>query len=123
MHLVLYISLLSKIFENRNFDHWRIQEFIFWGGGGGKPKSPIENQERSPSREREAPENCGQILNKGKAGRGLGRGLGEPFPEKFKKIKLETIHFGAYLKQFVEMTIYQTNWLIAHFHEKSLVII
>ena len=54
--------------------------------------------------------------------RGLGRGLGELLPRKFfGKIKLETIHFGAYLKQLFEMTI--TKWYNCHFHEKSLVII
>ena len=29
---------------------------------------------------------------------------GEPLPRKFWKIKLETIHFGAYLKQLFDMT-------------------
>ena len=109
----------------------RIQEFIL---GGAKPRSPIESQGRSPNRGREAPEyrgrspsrgreaheNWGRSPNRGRSprkngGRGLGRGLGEPLPvwgggsvspspENFWKIKLETIHFGAYLKQLFEMT-------------------
>ena len=33
-----------------------------------------------------------------------GRGSVSPSPENFWKIKLETIHFGAYLKQLFEMT-------------------
>ena len=93
----------------------RIQEFIL---GGAKPRSPIESwgrspnrgreapeyRGRSPSRGREAPENWGRSPNRGRSprksgGRGLGRGLGEPLPRKFLKIKLETIHFGAYLRQ------------------------
>ena len=39
-----------------------------------------------------------------KRGKGLGRGLVSPSPENFWKIKLETIHFGAYSKQLFEMT-------------------
>ena len=94
---------------------------LFWGGA--KPRSPIEGYGRSPNRGREAPEyrgrspsrgheapeNWGRSPNRGRSprkigGRGLGRGLGEPLPRKFWKIKLETNHFGAYLKQLFEMT-------------------
>ena len=37
-------------------------------------------------------------------GRVWGGGSVSPSPEKFRKIKLETIHFGPYLKQLFEMT-------------------
>ena len=79
----------------------RIQEFILGGANQG-PQSKIKGEARiegakRPRIEGEAREKTG--------GRGLGRGLGEPPPQKiFRKIKLETIHFGAYLKQLIEMT-------------------
>ena len=98
----------------------RIQEFIL---GGAKPRSPIERwgrspnrgreapeyRGRSPSRGREAPENWGRSPNRGRSprkigGRVWGGGSVSPSPENFWKIKLETIHFGAYLKQLFEMT-------------------
>ena len=99
----------------------RIQEFIL---GGAKPRSPIESwgrspnrgreapnyRGRSPSRGREAPENWGRSPNRGRSprksrGEGVwGGGSVSPSPENFWKIELETIHFGAYLKQLFEMT-------------------
>ena len=39
-----------------------------------------------------------------KRGKGLGRGEVSPSPEIFQKITLETIHFGAYLKQLFKST-------------------
>ena len=98
----------------------RIQEFIL---GGAKPRSPIESwgrspnrgreapeyRGRSPSRGREAPENWGRSPNRGRSPRKSGGGVWgggsvSPSPENFWKIKLETIHFGAYLRQLFEMT-------------------
>ena len=58
----------------------------------------------------------------GKSGRGVwGGGSVSPSPENFWKIKLETIHFGAYLKQYYFKWL--TKWFNCHFHEKSLVIL
>ena len=91
----------------------RIQEFIL----GAKPRSPIESWGRSPNRGREAPESRAQSARelrakpelrvkpeKEKEGGVWGGGSVSPSPENFWKIKLETIHFGAYLKQLFEMT-------------------
>ena len=84
--------------------------------GGAKPRSPIESWGRSPNRGREAPEYRGRSPRiegeartegeaREKAGGGVwGGGSVSPSPENFWKIKLETIHFGAYLKQLFEMT-------------------
>ena len=98
----------------------RIQEFIL---GGAKPRSPIEVEgeariegAKRPSIEGEArvegakrPRIEGEARTEGeareKAGGGVwGGGSVSPSPENFWKIKLETIHFGAYLKQLFEMT-------------------
>ena len=93
--------------------HWRIQKFIL----GVKPRSPIdrwgrspnrwrkapEYQGRSPSRWRVAPENWGRSPRRS-GGDVWGGGSVSLFTENFWKIKLETIHFGAYLKQLFEMT-------------------
>ena len=93
---------------------------LFWGA---KPRSPskvegeaqIEGAKR-PSIEGEArvegakrPRIEGEAQTEGeareKAGGGVwGGGSVSPSPENFWKIKLETIHFGAYLKQLSEMT-------------------
>ena len=94
--------------------HWRIQEFIL----GSQTRSPIESWGRSPNRGREAPEYIegearveiwGRSPNRGRSPRKSGGGVwggcsGSPSPENFWKIKLETIYFGAYLKQLFEMT-------------------
>mgnify|MGYP003484215333 CR=1 FL=1 len=108
---------------------------IYFGGPNQGPQSKVKGEARiegakRPSIEGEArvegakrPRIEGEARTEGeaqeKAGRGVwGGGSVSPSPENFWKIKLETIHFGAYLKQLFEMTNE-----IAHFHEKSLVII
>ena len=58
---------------------------------GCKPRSSIDNWGRSSNRGREAPANRGQSPKKN--GEWSGEGLTN------KKIKLETIHFGAYLTE------------------------
>ena len=98
----------SFIKHHTSSNQWRIQQFILGGPNQVlRPKveggARIEGAKR-PSRRREAPENWGRSPNRGRSprkngGRGLGRGLGEPLPRKFWKIKLEIIHFGAYLRQ------------------------
>ena len=92
---------------------------LFWGA---KPRSPIESKGRSPNRGRkapefrgrspirgrEAPENWERSSNRGqsprKSGGGGVWGSVSPSPENFWKIKLEIIHFGAYLKQLFDIT-------------------
>ena len=98
----------------------RIQEFILGGPNQG-PQSKVEGEARiegakRPSIEGEArvegakrPRIEGEARTEGeareKAGGGVwGGGSVSPSPENFWKIKLETIHFGAYLKQLFEMT-------------------
>ena len=101
-------------------DQGRIQEFILGGPNQGpqskvKGEAPIEGAKR-PSIEGEArvegakrPRIEGEARTEGeareKSGGGVwGGGSVSPSPENFWKIKLETIHFGAYLKQLFEMT-------------------
>ena len=104
----------------------RIQEFTLGGPNQGprlkvKGEARIEGAKRpsiegeaeyrgrSPSRGRKAPENWGRNPNQGRSPRKSGGGVWgggsvNPFLENFWKIKLETIHFGAYLKQLFDMT-------------------
>ena len=101
-------------------DQGRIQEFILGGPNQG-PQSKVEGEARiegakRPSIEGEArvegakrPRIEGEARTEGeareKAGGGVwGGGSVSPSPENFWKIKLETIHFGAHLKQLFEMT-------------------
>ena len=94
---------------------------LFWGGPNQGPQSKVEGEARiegakRPSIEGEArvegakrPRIEGEARTEGeareKAGGGVwGGGSVSPSPENFWKIKLETIHFGAYLKQLFEMT-------------------
>ena len=89
---------------------------IYLGGPNQDPQSKIKGKARiegakRPSIEGEArvegakrPRIEGEAPNRGRSprkngGRGLGRGSVSPSPENFWKIKLEIIHFGAYLKQ------------------------
>ena len=107
-------SILSHLVQGR------IQEFILGGPNQG-PQSKVEGEARiegakRPSIEGEArvegakrPRIEGEARTEGeareKAGGGVwGGGSVSPSPENFWKIKLETIHFGAYLKQLFEMT-------------------
>ena len=87
------------------------------GGSGNffgrvKPSSSIESWGRSPNRGREAPDSNAQstgvlrpkpkprVKPEKKRGKGSGEGVRwTPPPEIFWKIKLEIIHFGAYLRQ------------------------
>ena len=94
---------------------------IYFGGPNQGPQSKVKGEARiegakRPSIEGEAwvegakrPRIEGEALTEGeareKAGGGVwGGGSVSPSPENFWKIKLETIHFGAYLKQLFEMT-------------------
>ena len=84
----------------------RIQEFILGGPNQG-PQSKVEGEARIEGAKR--PRIEGEARTEGeareKAGGGVwGGGSVSPSPENFWKIKLETIHFGAYLKQLFEMT-------------------
>ena len=98
----------------------RIQKFIL---GGAKPRSPIESYGQSPNRGAKRPSIEGEARVEARSARELrakpeprakpeknrGEGSGgggsvSPSPENFWKIKLETNHFGAYLKQLFEMT-------------------
>ena len=80
-----------------------------WGRSPNRGREAPEYRGRSPSRGREAPENWGRSPDRGRSPRKIGGGVWiggsvSPSPENFWKIKLETIHFGAYLKQLFEMT-------------------
>ena len=88
---------------------------LFWGGPNQGPKSKVEGEARiegakRPSIEGEArvegakrPRTEGEARKK--SGGGVwGGGSVSPSPENFWKIKLETIHFGIYMKQLFEMT-------------------
>ena len=94
---------------------------IYFGGPNQGPQSIVEGEARiegakRPSIEGEArvegakrPRIEGEARTEGeareKAGGGVwGGGSVSPSPENFLKIKLEIIHFGAYLKQLFEMT-------------------
>ena len=95
---------------------------IYFGGGPNQdPQSKVEGEARiegakRPSIEGEArfegakrPRIEGEARTEGeareKAGGGVwGGGSVSPSPENFWKIKLETIQFGAYLKQLFEIT-------------------
>ena len=94
---------------------------LFWGGPNQGPQSKVEGEARiegakRPSIEGEArvegakrPRIEGEARTEGeareKAGGGVwGGGSVSPSPANFWKIKLETIHFGAYLRQLFEMT-------------------
>ena len=94
---------------------------IYFGGPNQDPQSKVEVEARiegakRPSIEGEArvegakrPRIEGEVWTEGeareKAGGGVrGGGSVSPSSENFWKIKLETIHFGAYLKQLFEMT-------------------
>ena len=98
----------------------RIQEFILGGPNEG-PQLNVEGEAwiegaKRPSIEGEArvegakrPRIEGEARTEGEAGEKSGGGVWgggsvSPSPENFWKIKLETIHFGAYLKQLFEMT-------------------
>ena len=110
-------------------DPWRVRMRGTCTGGsrnllwGAKPRSQskVEGEARiegakRPSIEGEArvegakrPRIKGEARTEGeareKAGGGVwGGGSVSPSPENFWKIKLETIHFSAYLKQLFEMT-------------------
>ena len=106
--------------RNPRWRQGRIQEFILGGPNQG-PQSKVKGEARiegakRPSIEGEArvegakrPRIEGEARTEGeareKAGGGVwGGGSVSPSPENFWKIKLETIHFGAYLKQLFEMT-------------------
>ena len=96
----------------------RIQEFTL---GGQDPQSKVKGEARiegakRPSIEGEArvegakrarteveAQNEGVAREKAEGGV-WGGGSVSPSPENFWKIKLETIHYGAYLKQLFEMT-------------------
>ena len=116
-----YFGILAEITLATPWVQGRIQEFIWGGGGNQGPQSKIKDEARiegakRPSIEGEArvegakrPRIEGEARSEGEArekagGRGLGRGLGEPLPRKFLKNQLETIDFGAYLKQLFGMT-------------------
>ena len=79
----------------------------------GAKRLKIEGEARTESEAREARKN---------GGRGLGRELGEPLlREFFEKIELETIHFGAYLRQTFEINNNMhgsRTCSIAHIHEQ-----
>ena len=95
---------------------------IYFGGGPIQgPQLKVEGEARiegakRPSIEGEArvedakrPRIEGEARTEGKAqekagGEVWGGGSVSPSPENFWKIKLEIIHFGAYLKQLFEMT-------------------
>ena len=95
---------------------------IYFGGGPNQgPQSKVEGEARiegakRPSIEGEARvqgakrpriegEARTEVEAREKAGGGVwGGGSVSPSPENFWKIKLETIHFGAYLRQLFEMT-------------------
>ena len=94
---------------------------LFWGGPNQGPQSKVAGEARiegakRPSIEGEArvegakrPRIEGEARAEGeareKSGGGVwGGGSVSPSPENFWKIKLETNHFGAYLKQLFEMT-------------------
>ena len=106
-------------FPDSSLQGW-IQEFILGGPNQG-PQSKVKGEARiegakRPSIEGEArvegakrPRIEGEARTEGeareKAGGGVwGGGSVIPSPENFWKIKFETIHFGAYLKQLFEMT-------------------
>ena len=78
-----------------------------------------ENQGRSPSRRRET-RTEGEAREK--TGGGVwGGGSVSPSPENFLKIKLETIHFGAFLSQTFEINDNMPDsrqCSIAYIHEK-----
>ena len=103
-----------RLLADISWDQWRIQEFIL---GGAKPsfqpkvegearikgaKRPrIEGEARFEGAKRLKIE--GEARTEGEArektGGGVwGGGSVSPSPENFWKIKLETIHFGAYLR-------------------------
>ena len=93
---------------------------LFWGGQTkvpnrklrAKPESrarsarvsraKLESRARSARELRAKPES--RVKPEKKAGGGVWGGGSVSPPEIFWKIKLETIHFGAYLKQLFEMT-------------------
>ena len=98
---------------------------IYFGGPNQGPQSKVKGEARiegakrpssRPSIEGEArvegakrPRIEGKARTEGEArekagGEVWGGGSVSPSPENFWKIKLETIHFGAYLKQLFEMT-------------------
>ena len=95
---------------------------IYFGGGPNQgPQSKVEGEARiegakRPSIEGEArvegakrPRIEGEARTEGEAPRKSGGGVWgggsvSPSPENFWKIKLESIHFGAYLRQLFEMT-------------------
>ena len=96
-------------------------EIYFGGGPNQGPQSKVEGEARiegakRPSIEGEArvegakrPRIEGEARTEGEARENRGEGSGEgarwaPPQKIFEKIKLETIHFGAYLKQLFEMT-------------------
>ena len=88
---------------------------LFWGGPNQDPQSKVKGEARiegpkRPSIEGEArvegakrPRIEGEAREKSGGGVWGGSSV-SPSPENFWKIKLETIHFGAYLKQLFEKT-------------------
>ena len=78
----------------------RIQEFTLGGPNQG-PQSKVKGEARIEGAK--GPRTEGEVREK--AGGGVwGGGSVSPSPEIFWKIELETIHFGAYLKQLFDMT-------------------
>ena len=94
---------------------------IYFGGPNQDPQSKVEGEARIEGAKRTSiegearvegvkrPRIEGEARTEGeaqeKAGGGVwGGGSVSLSPENFWKIKLETIHFGAYLKQLFEMT-------------------
>ena len=125
-HLVLYIyRYCLKIFEDRNFDHWRIQEFILEGPNQG-PQSKVKGEARvegakCPRIEGEA-QTEGEA--RGKAGEGSGEGARWAPPQKnFEKSNLKPFILVHIWSNSLKWLYIERNGLIAHFHEKSLVII
>ena len=100
------------------FGQGRIQEFILGGTNQG-PQSKVKGEARIEGAKRPSIEGKARVKGaskriegeartegetREKAGGGVwGGGSVSPSPE-LKKITLETIHFGAYLKQLFEMT-------------------
>ena len=98
----------------------RIQEFILGPNQGpqskvkgearikGAKRPSIEGEARIEGAKRPSIEGEARELRakpeKKRGRRVWGGGLVSPSPENFWKIKLETIHFGEYLKQLFEMT-------------------
>ena len=88
--------------------------WIYLGGGPNQgPQSKVKGEARIEGEARvegaKRPRIEGEARTEGEArekarGGVWGGGSVSPSPENFWKIKLETIHFGAYLKQLFEMT-------------------